>query len=214
MRFNAAAFDTFLTGIGQTVKWRRAYACPCVSPHSGQPNPKHALCQGKGRLWNPAVETVTGIASQKVQAEWQASGQYENGDLVLTIPQVSPLWDAGPFDRVLMMNSTTTFSMPLAHGEPSERLLFSVASLQRCFWIHPQNASQIVEGVVPAVDANGNLSWAGGAGEPPPGAIYSLSGTKFDEYFVFTNLPSDRNQHQGLRLPKKAIARKWDLFGR
>lgn len=48
MRLNPAAFDRFLTGIGQQVLWRRAYACACVSLQSGAPDPKHALCSGKG----------------------------------------------------------------------------------------------------------------------------------------------------------------------
>jgi hypothetical protein len=59
----------------------------------------------------------------------------------------------------------------------------------------------------------GNLSWPNGGG-PPIGVTYSLTGTKFDEYFIFLNLPSDRNEHEGARLPKKVTLRKWDLFGR
>ncbi len=214
MRFNAARFDSFLQNIGQQVDWRRSYACACVNPDSGAPDPKHALCQGKGRIWDPPVSTVTGIASQQVQLEWQNSGLYENGDMVLSIPQASPLWDAGQFDRILMRNSTDVFSQPLTRGAPNERLLFKPAKLVRCFWLHPQYPNQIVEGALPVVDANGNLSWPGGVGEPPPGTKYSLTGEKFDEYFIFLGLPSDRNQHGGMRLPKRVTARKWDLFGR
>lgn len=213
MRFNPGAFDTFLNGIGQQVTWRHAYACACVSPESGAPDPKHQLCMGKGRLWDDPVHTVTGIASQDVVAEWMKSGQFESGDMVLSIPQSSPLWNAGPFDRITMLNSTDVFSMPLKRGAPAERLLFKVASLERCFWLHP-TTRLVVEGGLPVVDNAGYLSWPGGAGEPPPGVTYSLTGTKYDEYFVFKNLTSDRNQHQGMRLPKKLVARKWDLFGR
>lgn len=211
MRFNAPAFDTFLGGIGQAVTWRRAYSCACVSPESGAPDPKHQLCMGKGKLWEPPVETVTGVARQDAMAEWIKSGQYESGDMVLTIPQASPLWDAGQYDRILMLNSTDVFSMPLKRGAPSERILFKVESVDRCFWLHP-TTRLVVEGGIPAIDDNGNLTWT--AGEPPPGMTYSLTGKKFDEYYVFGKYPSDRNQHQGMRLPKKLIARKWDLFGR
>lgn len=213
MRFNPAAFDSFLGNIGQAVAWRRSYSCACVSPDSGNPDPKHALCSGKGRLWEPPVETVTGIASQQVQQQWMASGQYENGDMVLSVPQASPLWDAGAFDRILALNSTTVFSQPLKRGAPSERLLFQPAKLTRCFWLHPQDRNVIVEGNLPEVDASGNLSWSGG-GEPPPGTSYSLTGEKNDEYFIFQDLASDRNQHQGMRLPRRVVARKWDLMNR
>lgn len=214
MKFNPARFDSFLTGIGQEVKWRRSYACACVSLDSGAPDPKHSLCQGKGRVWDAPIKTVTGIASQNVQLEWQNSGLYESGDMVLSIPQSSPLWDAGQYDRILLLNSTDVFSQPFTRGAPNERLLFTPARFTRCFWLHPQNQNQIVEGGLPVVDGSGHLSWPGGVGEPPPGTKYSLTGEKFDEYFVFLSLPSDRNEHSGMRLPKRVTARKWDLFGR
>lgn len=214
MRFNAAAFDRFLGDIGQSVLWRQSFSCACVDRRSGNPDPKHALCQGKGRLWNPPIETVTGIASQKVEAEWAQSGLWESGDMVLSIPQSSQLWDAGQFDRVTMLNSTDVFSQPLVRGDVTERLLFQPVSIMRCFWLSPEDRNVIVEGRPPVVDVNGNLSWTGGLGEPPPGIIYSLTGTKNSEYYIFGAFPSDRNQHQGMRLPKKVVARKWDLFAR
>lgn len=213
MRFNAAAFDRHLVNIGQRVNWRRSFACACVDPRSGNPDPKHALCSGKGRLWNPPVETVTGIARQETVAEWAQSGLWESGDMVLSIPSNSPLWDAGQFDRVTMLNSTDVFSQPFLRGAPTERLLFQPSSITRCFWLNPANKNQIIEGGLPVVDANGLLSWPAG-GEPPPGVSYSLSGSKYDEYYIFGQFPSDRNMHSGMKLPKRVVARKWDLFGR
>ena len=212
MQFNPAAFDTFLTGMGQDVLWRRSYACACVNPSSGQPDPKHALCAGKGRLWDEPVATVTGVAGQKVQIQWAQMGMWEAGDLVLSIPQVSPLWEAGAFDRVTALNATDVFSQPLVRGAPAERLQFQPASVTRCFWLNP-TTRQVVEGGLPVIAADGRPAWPNG-GEPPPGATYSLTGTKFGEYFIFGELPSDRNQHRGMRLPRRVVARKFDLFGR
>lgn len=213
MQFNAGAFDSFLAGIGQRVTWRRSYSCACTSPTSGAADPKHALCSGKGRLWEAPIETVTGVAKQDTVAEWMQSGLYENGDMVLSIPQASPLYDAGQFDRVMMLNSTDVFSQPMTRGAVNERMLFVPASITRCFWLNPADKNQIVEGGIPVVSDTGHLSWPNG-GEPPPAMVYSLTGTKYDEYFVFAQLPSDRNQHSGMRLPKRVIARRWDLFGR
>lgn len=213
MRFSVSAFDRFLTGIGQRVLWRRSYACACVNPSSGSPDPRHALCGGKGRIWDPPVQTVTGVASQKVQIAWAQMGMYELGDMVLSVPQSSPLWDAGAFDRVTALNSTDVFSLPLVRNAPSERLLFQPSVLTRCFWLHP-TTRQPVEGALPVVDAAGRLSWPGGLGEPPAGATYSLTGERFSEYFIWGDLPSDRNQHGGMRLPRRAVARRFDLFGR
>lgn len=211
MRFNAAAFDTFLTGIGQKVGWRRSYACACVNPSSGQPDPKHALCSGKGHIWDAPVTTVTGVASQKVQLQWAQMGMWEAGDMVLSIPQSSPMWECGPFDRMTALNSTDVFSQPMVRGAPAEKLLFKPASVTRCFWLHP-TTRLVVEGGLPAVSDAGVPSWS--SGEPPPGATYSLTGTKFSEYFIFTEMSSDRNQHGGMRLPRRVVARRFDLFSR
>lgn len=212
MRLNPAAFDRHLNHIGQQVQWRRSYACACVNPTSGAPDPKHRLCNGKGRLWDSAIDTVVGVARQETLAEWQASGLYESGDMVLSIPQSSPLYDAGQFDRILLKNGTDVFSQPMVRGGPTERLLFTVKSFSRCFWLDPITRLPI-EGALPVVDEDGNLSWPG-LGEPPPGATYSLTGEKYSEYFIFGSFPSDRNEHQGARLPKRLIARKWDLLSR
>ena len=213
MRLNPAAFDRFLTHMGQQTRWRRSFACACLNAASGQPDPKHQLCGGKGRLWNPPVDTVVGVASQKVQITWANLGMYEAGDLVLSVQQASPVWDAGQYDRLLMLNASTSFSQPLTRGAPSERLIFSVKRVTRCFWLGPAPARQIVEGGIPVVSADGLLSWPNG-GEPPAGTVYSLTGEKFDEYFILMDMPGNRNQHSGSRLPKRIVARKFDLFNR
>ena len=213
MQFNPAAFDRHLANMGQVVDWRRSYACACVNPQSGAADPKHALCSGKGRLWDAPVRTVTGIASQKTTIEWAKLGQWESGDTVLSIPQSSPLWDAGQFDRVSMLNATDVFSQPLLRGAPTERLIFAVASITRCFWLHP-TTRQVVEGGLPVIGTDGRPTWPGGVGEPPPGTSYSLTGTRYLEFFIWGALPSNRNMHSGMRLPKLVVARKWDLFSR
>lgn len=212
MRLNPVAFNRHLNHMGQKLKWRRSYACACVNSDSGQPDPKHVLCGGKGRLWDDPIDVVAGVTKQDTNTEWNASGLFEAGDMIMSIGEDCPAWDAGQFDRIVMLNSTDVFSQPLRRGAPNERLLFNVDKLIRVFWLHP-TTRQPVDGTLPDVDANGNLSWPNG-GAPPMGATYSLTGTKFDEYFVFQNLPSDRNEHSGARLPKKVQLRKWDLFGR
>jgi hypothetical protein len=212
MRLNPAAFDAHLNNIGQSLEWRRSYSCACISPSSGLADPKHQLCMGKGRIWDASLPTVAGVASQKVQAEWMQGGMYESGDMVLSIPQTSVMYDAGQFDRVLMKNSTDVFSISLTRGASNERLLFNVVDVQRVFWLHPQTR-EIVDGVAPVVSSTGVLTWPGNDG-PPDGFVYSMTGRKFTEYFVYQQYLSDRGEHQGARLPKRLILRKWDLFGR
>lgn len=214
MRFNRERFNRFLSGnIGQEVMWRHSYACACVNPESGSPNPKHALCSGKGRIWAAGVKTTVGIAKQDADEKMTTMGHYDTGDLSVSIPENSPAWEGcGQFDRVLMLNSTDVFSQPLKRGSPTEKIIFSVAKLARVFWL--DSSGQIVEGGIPNVSSDGVLSWPGGAGEPPPGASYSLTGEKFTEYYVYGHFPSDRNEHKGMRLPKRCVLRKFDLFNR
>jgi hypothetical protein len=211
MKFNTAAFDRHLKNMGQRVLWRRSFGCACVNPVSGAPDPKHLLCAGKGRIWDAPQETVTGIARQETVAEWAQSGLWESGDMVLSIPQSSPLWDAGMFDRVTMLNSNDVFSQPLIRGAPTEKLVFTPETITRVFWLHP-TTRLIVEGGIPTIGANGIPVWT--EGEPPAGTSYSMTGTKYSEYFLFDKFPSNRNVHSGMRLPKRVVARKWDLFGR
>lgn len=213
MKFNADKFDRHLNNIGQDVKWRRSYACTCLNPESGSANPKHARCGGKGYFWDVAIETRIGIARQDTNPNLAVVGQYDTGDMLGVIPRSSAMWaGAGEYDRVIMLNSTDRFSQPLKRGSTTERLIFAVKDITRIFW--ENSSGDIVEGAIPQVSTNGVLSWAGGVGEPPPGTIYSVSGNKFTEYYIYKHLPSDRNEHAGMALPKRCTLRKFDLFNR
>lgn len=213
MRFNRQKFNRFLTNIGQEVIWKHSHSCACVNPETGSANPKHALCNGKGRIWAPGVKTTIGISKQDTDENLAAMGHYDTGDLSVTIPENSPAWDGcGQFDRVMMLNSTDVFSLPLKRGAPTERLIFSVSKVTRVFWLN--SGGQLVEGGIPVVNQDGTLTWVGGIGEPPPGASYSITGEKFTEYYVYGHFPSDRNEHKGMRLPKRCVLRKFDLFNR
>ena len=214
MRFSPTRFNRHLANIGQQVMWRRSYGCACVNPTSGAPDPKHALCGGKGRIWADPVPSVCGVSRQVVTPEMAAAGIFDSGDLTLTVPANSAMWnDCGRFDRVTLLNSTDVFSQPFTRGAVTEKIfLFTPASIERCFWLHPVTRG-IVEGGLPVVAPNGTLSWPNG-GEPPLGTTYSLTGTRFDEYYVYDQLPSDRNEHSGAPMPKRIQMRKWDMYGR
>lgn len=213
MRFNPTRFDRHLANIGQQLLWRAAYACSCVNPSSGAPDPTCKLCGKKGRIWeDKAIQTVCGASGQKTQAEWASMSMWEAGDMVVTIPQNSPMWDSGQFDRVTMVNATDRFSLPLKRGAPNENLsLYTVKSIDRVFWKHPQTGV-LVTGGIPAVSESGQLTWS--SNEPPMGVTYSITGWRHVEYFVWGDFPSSRNEHSGMRLPKRVVLRRWDLLGR
>lgn len=211
MKLNPAAFNRFLAGIGQRILWQQATACPCVDVHSGAAKQDCPHCLGKGQVYGKAVQTVVGVASQKVVKQWAAFGQYELGDSVMVLSSDSPAYAAGRWDRITMMDGADRFSRTLVRGRPNERILDPVLSLERVYWLDASNA--VVEGILPTVGADGRLTW-GATGAPPAGKQYSITGQRRPVYYVFDNMPSDRNEHQGALLPKNLVARRADVLGR
>lgn len=210
MQLNPNAFNRHLAHMGQKVEWRRAAVCPCKNPNSGASDPKCPHCGGKGHMWAAAVAGVAGITGSKTQREWAQSGNYVSGDTVVSIPENSPLYDMGQADRVTMLNATDQFSLSLVRGAPTERLIGKIKQVDRVFWLNAQKA--IVEGGLPEALPNGTLVW--GVGAPPAGTQYTISGSRFQEFFCWGAYPSNRNMHQGARLPKRIVLRLFDLWGR
>lgn len=214
MKLHPKRFNRHLQNMGQQITWRMSYGCACVNMATGAPDTKHLLCGGKGRIWDPPIALVCGVTKQNVEPEQAALGVYDTGDMVMTVGSDSPMWaNAGRFDRILLLNSTDIFSQPFVRGAANERIIFSVERIIRCFWLDKVSRNPI-EGGLPVVDSVGHLSWPAGQLEPPLGTQYSLTGSRYDEYFIIDALPSDRNEHSGAALPKRLQLRKWDLFGR
>lgn len=209
MKLSPRAFNAHIAHMGQTVLWRRSSACPCVSATSGAAKVGCPVCDGKGRIWAAPVECSAGIASQKAQLEWAKFGQWQSGDMVMVLASDSPVYECGQFDRIQMENSTDAFSMPLVRGAQTERLRFPMVTLTRVFWL---SGTTLVEGGIPDVGTDGTLGWTDAA--PPIGVTYTIEGTRKPDYFVWGGYPSDRGIHHGALLPRKVIARKFDLFGR
>ena len=214
MRLNPAAFNAFISGnIGQDVLWRPNSICPCVNPASQSPSARCPRCSGKGRLWSAPVAAKVGVQRQAINEKRTQQFNWELGDAMLTVDESSPMFDAAQFDRITMLNSTQSFSLVLKRGEPTERLYFSVVSISRVFWYTgPSGTGMLVEGGIPEVDADGRLTWA--EGEPPAGTQYAISGERYSEYFIYLDLPGDRGEHFGARLPKRMVAKSFDVFGR
>ena len=208
MKLSPRAFNAHIRHMGQQVEWRRSFACPCVNAHSGAAKPGCPVCGGKGRAWAAPVACVVGVSGQRTQLAWAKFGQYESGDMVVILPSDSPAYAMGQFDRLRMLNSTDRFSRTLVHG--TERMQFIPKSVSRVFWLNQANA--IVDGGIPTVGTNGALTWT--TGEPPAGATYTIEGERYSEYFCFGEYPSDRGIHSGAALPRKAVLRNFDLFGR
>jgi hypothetical protein len=84
--------------------------------------------------------------------------------------------------------------------------------MERCFYVNNEH-KEIIDCKIPSWDHLGRPSWPDGGG-PPMGTQYSVTGDRYSEYYMLDAYPDDRNQHRGMRLPKRIVLRKWDLFGR
>jgi hypothetical protein len=212
MRLSPARFNRFLSGdVHQDFAWRRSYACPCINTTSGSSSPREdcQLCNGKGRQWNAEVSCKAGMTNQTPQKGFAQFGTWESGDATFTIPSSSAMYACGQYDRIRALNSTNPFSYNLVRGD-GDKLLGTIVSISRVFWI-AQDEVTIVEGGIPTVGADGALTWT--TGEPPANVAYSVSGVKYDEFFVYLPLSSDRNSGVS-GLPMKLLARVFDLYGR
>jgi hypothetical protein len=210
MRLTGAAFNRMLNQMGQSFSWRKSFACPCISKNSGQAKPNCPHCSGKGRLWGPPVEGDAGIVSRSKMRDFATFGIWDQDDIMLTIPSDSPLYDMGQFDRVAALNRSEPFSLNLVRGL-NDQIKFPILSVDRVFWLNVEDSS-IHEGSLPTVNDNGTLSW--GAGAPPAGVTFSLTGRRAPEYFCYQELPTDRPMHFGEKLPRRVALRRFDLFGR
>lgn len=207
MQLDPAAFNAFLATMAQSVEWRRAHACPCRNPRSGQADRACPQCHGLGTWWEPPVTTSVALSGQKVQQEWAKLGKWESGDQVVTLASDVAAYAMGLHDRLTMLDSTAPFSRVLRPGEPIRE---RVASLERVTWL--ADGALVDAYPLPAVDDSGALAWPGGA--PSDGAQVSVSGRRHPEYFALQELPQDRAHHGGRDLPRRVVLRAMDLFGR
>lgn len=215
MKLNPAAFNRFLKHIGQTVAWKRALDCPCRDTYSGAALPGCLQCQGKGSIWLAPISAYTGLTSMAVSKQWANFGVWEQGDVMLTIPGDSPLYSAGQYDQIILTDSSEPFSLTMIRGQ-NDRFNWPVVELDRVFMLGLDEDDQqvIQDAVLPTVNSDGTLTWPEDGTVPEVGQQFSISGRRRPVYFLYQELPSDRAHHGGQPLPRKVVARVFDLFGR
>ena len=108
---SVARFNAQLARQGQQLAWSKAAVCPCRDAASGSPKPGCPVCRAKGYLWAAAVPSHAGVAGMKVQREWERMGEYEGGDVVVSIPSDTPMYAAGERDRVVFVQSSESFDV-------------------------------------------------------------------------------------------------------
>lgn len=210
-RFNALLSATSGNGLGQQVTWEASDVCPCTNPATGSPNANCPQCRGTGHLWATGTPAWLGLSSMRINRQWGNMGEWQSGDVVVTIPSDSPAWAIGEYDRVTMIQSREPFSRVLT-AQVDDRFAFTPVSIDRVFWLSA-DMQTIVEGGIPTVGSDGSLSWPEGANAPTADQQYTLSGRRNPVYFVFRDFPQDRAHAGGLALPRRVVLRKFDLLG-
>ncbi len=201
--------------MGQSMTWAQAAFCPCRSVDTGSARAGCPICGSRGVLWAAPVPSVAGLSGMKAQRQWERFGEFEGGDVVISVGSNTPLYAAGENDRIVFLQSSEAFDLVL-DAAGTDKLQFTVIACDRCFWLTPNNGQPVavVEGTPPVQDATGVLTWPGGIGQPPAGVQYSVRGRKLPEYFLFKDFMQDRSHFSGLALPRRCVLRKFDLFGR
>lgn len=202
-----------LGDMGQGVWWKRARLCPCKNADSGAADPACPVCHGVGWSWGEPIIAHTGLASMQVARQWAHFGQYESGDVVLSVPSNSPLYDAGESDQVVMTDSQHPYVATFTRGAPDERWPAFVFKVSEVFTVDGSVVTPRSHPSLADWRAGGVPAW--GAGNvPAPGQQYSIRAFRRPIYFVFASLPQDRAHHGGLPLPRRIAARKFDLFSK
>lgn len=212
MRFAPALFDQHLTLKRQMLAWRRASLCPCREPHSGAADPNCPTCEGRGVFWGVPRTTFAAAPGAAARRQFADFGRWEDGDIVLSVPATSALWDAGENDRVTLLQGHEQFQVRLVRTG-TERLNFDAERIDRCFWLRPGDGA-VIEASLPRLDAETRfLSWPDADHAPDPGAQFTLAGRRRPEFFIYRDLPMTRAHFDGQPLPKRMLLKKFDLFG-
>jgi len=207
VRLVGAEFDALLNDVGQEFLWRKATACPCLNPHSGQPKSTCTHCGSKGRIWASPIQGKSGVISRSQQKKMAGFGVYDEGDIMLSIPSDSPIYAIGMYDRIQALHRTEPFSVVLLSGI-NDVIKFTPTQIDSVTWIDANDA--VISGTVPAI-VNGALVWSGVV--PPAKVSYALSGRRALDYYCYQDLPLDRPHQFGEKLPRRVVLRRFDLFG-
>ena len=136
-------------------------------------------------------------------------GFWDDGDVMVSIPSDSPLYEIKGYDRVTMINRTEPFSMSVITGV-NDSFKFHVTQVDSVQWIN--SGGTLENGFLPNI-IDGALSWDIGTA-PNDGGQYTLSGRRHPEYFCYQDQPLDRPHQFGEPLPRRIVLKRFDTFGR
>lgn len=213
IRLSPGLFNRQLGVMGQSMVWRKAMLCPCRDKHSGGAREDCPVCSGRGVSWGRGVPSKAGVVGAKAAKKQAEFGQWEDGDVALSVGSDTPMWLAGEKDRFRFLDGEMPFSVVLRHNGAA-RIDFVPVRFERCFWLRGDEDAYR-EASLPRWDAaTGSLSWPAGSVPPDAGDHFTLTGWKRPEYFLFGTVPVSRQHFNGLPLPRLFHCKKIDLIDR
>ena len=215
IRLSPPLFNRQIQSAGQSVLWRRASLCPCAGRdhYSGGASQDCPVCTGRGWSWAKGVPSKASIVGARRERKQSDFGQWEAGDVAVSVGSDTPLWNAGEKDRITFLDSSLLFQAALVN-DGNARLDFEVVRFERCFWLR-EGDEAFREATLPKRDPlTGRLAWASGAVAPDAGARFTVTGLKRPDFFLLEHLPVARGHFSGSPLPRLFKCRAFDLLGR
>ena len=206
---NQFEFNALLFEVAQEFWWRKATQCPCIDEYSGQPEPDCKYCSGKGYIWGDPMCAHAGVISQAQARKITPIGLMEVGDIMVSIPSDSAMYEIGSYDRAQMRNRTEPFTMTVIAGA-NDVLRFTPTRIDSVHWIDAAS-KEFKTGTIPEING-GRLVWSGTV--PPTGQRYTLTGRRYPEYYCYQEQPLDRPHQFGEPLPRRVVLKRFDVLGR
>ena len=208
--FDADSFNSFLAEIGVAVEWEKAMECPCRLSRSGATDVNCPVCEGIRFLWEAPEKTVIGVQGIKATQQWSQFGEWNKGDMIVTIGSDSPAYVAGEFDRFIITGADFRWNTVLTKGEKDRVKQGKIKKVERVIAIINDQIQEFVEFDHYTVEGN-TIVWEATAGLVDK-TQYSIRYIAAPEYFVYGAIPQDRAQF-GRDLPRNIPLRMMDLFG-
>ena len=196
--------------IGQAATWERASRCPCRSTRTGGADVACVVCKGIGWIWDAPQPCAFGVSGSTPSRKFAAFGEWEDGDVLLTIPSDSLAYDMGERDRITMTQSSLRSTEVLTRGT-NETLRYSQPIALSTVWGIVANARQeFYDSIDFQLDGH-TMLWL--TTTLSAGQQYSVLYTARPQYFVYRELVGDRPMG-GRSMPRKVHVKLMELFNR
>ena len=202
--------NAMLQLIGQAVTWERASRCPCRSTRTGGPEVSCPVCRGVGWIWDTPVPCMLGVSGSTPSRKFAAFTEWEDGDVLVTIPSDSPAYDMGERDRITLTDASHRMSEVLTRGV-NDQLRYRKPLVIHSVWAIVSNERKDYHDLIDYKVDGHTVTWltAGPAQNQQYAVLYNAQ----PEYFVYRELVGDRPMG-GRSMPRKVHVKLMELFNR